>query len=177
MSRSGYYDWTKSKSVREASDKTLLVEIKKIYAHSRATYGSPRIVRDLQDRGIRVCHNRVARLMRKVGSVGRAKRRFRVGTTDSDHDQPIAPNLLRDIPLPERPNQVWVRGITYIPTYEGWLYLAGVLDRYSRKLVVWSMDSTLHTRLPLSALKMAIDRRRPEPGLIHHSDQGINLTH
>ncbi len=117
MSRSGYYDWTKSKSVREASDKTLLVEIKKIYAHSRATYGSPRIVRDLQDRGIRVGHNRVARLMREVGIVGRTKRRYRVHTTDSKHDQAIAPNLLGDIPLPERPNQVWVSDITYIPTY------------------------------------------------------------
>jgi len=80
--------------------------------------------------------------MREVGIIGRTKRRYRVRTTDSNHDQPIAPNLLRDMPLPERPNQVWVSDITYIPTYEGWLYLAGVLDRYSRKLVGWSMDST-----------------------------------
>ena len=176
VSRSGYYDWTKAKSVREASDKTLLLEIKQIHERSRASYGSPRITKDLQDRGIRVGHNRVARLMREVGIIGRTKRRYRVRTTDSNHDQPIAPNLLRDMPLPERPNQVWVSDITYIPTYEGWLYLAGVLDRYSRKLVGWSMDSTLHTRLPLSALKMAIERRRPEPGLIHHSDRGIQYT-
>jgi len=142
VSRSGYYDWTKAKSVREASDKTLLVQIKKIYAHSRATYGSPRIVRDLQDRGKRVGHNRVARLMREVGIVGRTTRCYRIHCIDSNHDQPIAPNLLGDIPLPERPNQVWVSDITYIPTYEGWLYLVGVLDRYSRKLVGWSMDST-----------------------------------
>ena len=121
-----------------------LYEIKKIYAHSRATYGSPRIVRGLQDRGIRVGDNRVARLMLEVGIVGRTKRRYRVRTTDSNHDQPIAPNLLRDMPLPERPNQAWVSDITYIPIYEGWLYLSGVLDRYSRKLVGWSMDWTLH---------------------------------
>jgi transposase InsO family protein len=95
--------------------------------------GSPRIVRDLQDRGIREGHNRVAILMREVGIVGRTKRRYQVHTTDSNHDQTISPNLLRDITLPERPNQVWVSDITYIPTYEGWLYLAGVLDRYSRK--------------------------------------------
>jgi len=109
--------------------------------------------------------------MLEVGIIRRTKRRYRVRTTDNNHDQPIAPNLLRDMPLPERPNQVRVSDITYIPTIEGWLYLAGVLDRYSRKLVGWSMDSTLHTRLPLSALKMAIDRRRS--GLIHHSDCDI----
>ena len=108
----------------------------------------------------------------KLGSLGVPHSRYRFRTTDSDHDQPLAPNLLRDIPLPERLNQVWVSDITYIPTYEGWLYLAGVLDRYSRKLV----ESTLHTRLPLSAIKPAIDCRRPEPGLIHHSDRGIQYT-
>ena len=112
----------------------------------------------------------------KLGSLGLPHSRYRVHTTDSKHDQPIAPNLPRDIPLPERPNQVWVSDITYIPTYGGWLYPAGVLDRYSRKLVSWSMYSTLHTRLPLSALKMAKDRRRPESGLIHHSDRGVQYT-
>jgi putative transposase len=98
-------------------------------------------------------------LMCEVGIVGCTKRRYLVRTTDSNHDQPIAPNLFRDMPLPERPNQVWESDITYIPTHEGWLYLAGVLDRYSCKLVGWSMDSTLSTSLPLSSLKMAIDRR------------------
>ena len=173
VSRSGFYDWTKAKSVREASDNTFLLDIKQIHEKSRATYGSPVITKDLLDRGIRVCHNRVARLMREVGIVGRTKRRYRVRTTDRNHDQLIASNLLRDMPLPERPNLVWVRDITYIPTHEGWLYLAGVFDRYSRKLVGWSMDSNLPTRLPLSALKMAIEHRRPEPILIHHSDRGI----
>jgi transposase InsO family protein len=108
VSRSGYYDWIKAKSLREAPDKTPLLEIKQIHERSRATYGSPRIVRDLQDRGIRMGHNRVARLMREVGIVGCTKRRYRVQTTDSKHDQPTAPNLLWHIPLPERPNQVWV---------------------------------------------------------------------
>ena len=112
----------------------------------------------------------------KLGSLGVQHPSYQFRTTDSDHDQPIAPNHLRDIPLPERPNQVWVSDITYIPTYDGWFYLAGVLNRYSRKLVGWSMDSTLHARLPLSALKMAIDRRRPEPVFIHDSDRGIQYT-
>jgi len=114
--------------------------------------------------------------MREVGIVGRTKRRYRVRTIDSNHDQPIAPNLLRDMLLPERPNQVWLNNITYIPTHKGWLYISDVLDRYNRKLVGWPMDSTLNTRLPLSALNMAIDRRRPEPGLIHNSDRGIQYT-
>jgi putative transposase len=175
ISRSGYYDWTKAKSVREASDKTLLLEIKQILERSLSNVWKP-VYNKRFTRSWDTGHNRVARLMREVGIIGRTKRRYRVRTTDSNHDQPIAPNLLRDMPLPERPNQVWVSDITYIPTHEGWLYLAGVLDRYSRKLVGWSMDSTLHTRLPLSALKMAIDRRRPEPGLIHHSDRGIQYT-
>jgi transposase InsO family protein len=143
VSRSGYYDWTKAKIVLEASNKTLLLEIKQIHERSQATNGNPCITKDLQDRWIRVGHNRVARLMREVGIIDRTKRRYRVRTTDSNHDQPIAPNLLRDMLLPERPNKVWISDITYIPTHEGWLYLAGVLNRYSRKLVCWSMDSTL----------------------------------
>jgi putative transposase len=114
--------------------------------------------------------------MREVGILGRTKRHYRVRTTYCDNDQPIAPNLLPDMPPPECPNQVWVSDITYIPTHEGWLYVAGVLDRYSRKLVGWSMDSTLHTRLPLSAFNMAIDRSRLEPELIYQSDR-VDLIH
>jgi len=99
--------------------------------------------------------------MREVGIVGLTKRRYRVRTLDSDYDQAIAPNLLRDMPLPERMNQVWVSNLTYIPTHEGWLYSQAFLDRFSRKLVGWLMDSTLHARLRLIDLKFAVDRRRP----------------
>jgi putative transposase len=109
--RSGYYDWTKPKSIREASAKTLLLEIKQIHKRSQAKYGTPRITEDLQDRGICVGHNRVARLIREVGITGHTKRRCRVRTKDSNHNQAVAPNLLRDMSLPERPNQVWVSDI------------------------------------------------------------------
>jgi len=111
VSRSIYYDLAKAKSVPEVSDKTLLLEIKQIHEKSRATYGSPRIT-NLQYRGIRVGHNRVARFMREIGIIERTKRRYRVRTTDNNHDQPIAHNILRNMPLAELPNQVWVKIIT-----------------------------------------------------------------
>jgi transposase InsO family protein len=116
VSRSDYCDWTKPKSLIEASNKALLVEIKQIYAQKRATYGCPRKVRDLQDRWIRVGHKRIARTMREIGIVARTRVRYRVHTRDNNHDQPIAPNLLWDIPLPERKNLVWINDITYILT-------------------------------------------------------------
>ena len=171
------YDWAKPKSVREASDNNLLVEINQIYALRPATYCNPPMVRDLQDREIRVGHNRLTILMRKVEIFGRTKRRYKVHITDINYDQPIVPNHPRDIALLERPNQVWVSDITYISTHEGWLYLSGVLDRYSRKLVGWSIDSTLHTGLTLSAFKMAMIRRKSETGFIHNSYRCIQYTH
>ncbi|MBK9989805.1 MAG: IS3 family transposase [Verrucomicrobia bacterium] len=107
---------------------------------------------------------------------GRQKRRYRVRTTDSNHNQPIAPNQLAEAPAPTKPNKVWRTDITYIPTGEGWLYLAGVLDAYSRVLIGWAMGSTLETSVPLAALHMALRRRKPEPGLIHHSDRGCQYA-
>jgi transposase InsO family protein len=114
--------------------------------------------------------------MKEAGLVGRQKRRYKIRTTDSNHDQPIAPNRLSDTPVIKSPDRVWVTDITYIQTNEGWLYVAGVLDRFSRKIVGWAMDSTLHTNLPLNALKMAINRRQPKPGILHHSDRSVQYA-
>ena len=111
--------------------------------------------------------------MKEAGLVGRQKRRYKIRTIDSNHDQPIAPNRLSDTPVIKSPDRVWVTDITYIQTNEGWLYVAGVLDRFSRKILGWAMDSTLHTSLPLNALKMAIKRRQPKPGTLHHQYRGV----
>ena len=120
--------------------------------------------------------NRIARLMRSAGLQGRQKRRYRVRTTDSRHDQPIAPNRLAEAPEPTQPNQIWVTDMTYIETGEGWLYLAGVLDLYSRRLVGWSMGSSMETSLPLAALTMAVRQRRPVGQVLHHSDRGCQYA-
>jgi putative transposase len=175
VSRSGYYAWMKRRSVRAEANEELLAQIQVVHAQSRSTYGSPRVTHSLRNAGAKVGHNRVARLMREAGLVGRQKRRYRVRTTDSNHDQPIAPNRIGRV-VPTRPNQVWVSDMTYIPTGEGWLYLAGVLDRCSRSLVGWAMGSTMEASLPINALLMAIHRRQPQPGLIHHSDRGVQYA-
>ena len=176
VSRSGYYALLNRKSIRLEHNKQLLLEIKQIHTRTRATYGSPRITEDLRSRGLSVGHNRVAFLMKEAGLVGRQKRRYKIRTTDSNHDQPIAPNRLSDTPVIKSPDRVWVTDITYIQTNEGWRYAAGVLDRFSRKIVGWAMDSTLHTNLPLNALKMAINRRQPKPGILHHSDRSVQYA-
>jgi putative transposase len=176
VSRSGFYSWRGRRSPRREANEELLVQIRSVHAQSRATYGSPRVTYSLRNAGARVGHNRVARLMREAGLVGRQRRRYRVRTTDSRHDEPIAPNRLASQPQPARPDQVWVSDLTYVPTDEGWLYLAGVLDRCSRSLVGWAMGSTLDTSLPLAALTMALSHRQPAPGLIHHSDRGVQYA-
>lgn len=177
VSRSGYYAWRQRRaSPRAHRDDQLAVCIARLHARSRGTYGSPRIVRDLREEGQHVGHNRVARLMRTAGLWGRQRRRYRVVTTDSHHTEPIAPNRLAEQPPPSRPDQVWVSDLTYVPTAEGWLYVAGVLDRYSRRLVGWAMGSSLDTALPLAALQMALRQRQPPPGLIHHSDRGVQYA-
>ena len=128
---------------------------------------------ELKAQGEAVGRHRVARLMRQDGLRGRQRRRYRVRTTDSWHSHPIAPNRLATQPAPTKPNQVWVSDLTYVPTDEGWQYVAGVLDRCSRCLVGWAMGSTLDTAVPLAALMMALRQRRPRRGLIHHSDHGV----
>lgn len=175
VSPSGYYAWRKRPpSERALADERLLLNIRIAHAKSDETYGAPRVQRELKDAGIHVGTKRVARLMREDGLKGRAPRRTRPRTTDSAHDHPIAPNLLdrqfdvNGVAL----NRVWVSDITYVPTQEGWLYLAAVLDLASRRCVGWAMRDTPDAELAISALEMAIMTRRPAPGLIHHSDRG-----
>ena len=172
LSPSAYYAWRgrpESRRVRE--DRRLLVEIKAIHSAKRETYGSPRVHAELKAQGMRLGEKRVARLMRAGGIRAKQKRKFKA-TTDSKHSHPVAPNLLRRDFKASAPNQKWVADITYVPTREGWLYLAAVLDLYSRYVVGWSMDGRMNRRLVLDALDMAVGRRRPGPGLLHHSDRG-----
>lgn len=176
VSRSGYYDWCRTAGPRAAATQEFQAEVMRIHAESDGTYGSPRVTRALRRAGRKVGHNRVARVLRECGLQGRPPRRYRVRTTDSAHDHPIAPNRLPDLPAPAAPNQVWVTDITYVETGEGWLYLAGVLDLYSRRLVGWAMASSLATALPLAALQMALAHRRPSAGLVHHSDRGVQYA-
>jgi putative transposase len=180
VSPSGYYAWRRrSPSLHAIADEALMVNVWTSYAASDATYGAPRVHRDLQDQGMAVGQKRVARLMREHGLVGRSPRRRRVETTDSEHDQPIAPNLLArqfDVTGVAGVNRVWVSDITYVPTGEGWLFLAVVLDLASRRVVGWAMRETLHAELATSALQMAVDARQPDAGLLHHSDRGVHYA-
>jgi putative transposase len=176
-SRSGYYQWLSSEErIRAQEDRVLREQIEAVHKQSRGTYGSPRVTAALRAHGTSVGHNRVARLMRKAGLRGRQKARYRVVTTDSRHDHPIAPNRLATQPVPTKADQVWVSDLTYIPTAEGWLYVAGVLDRCTRRLVGWAMGPSLETSLPAAALAMALRQRQPAPGLIHHSDRGVQYA-
>lgn len=175
----GYYAWGKRSSshARAIADERLLLNIRVSHQASDGTYGAPRVLRDLRDEGFRVGQKRVARLMRQNGLVGRRPRAF-VRTTDSNHAHPIAPNLLaRQFGVNGvAVNQVWVSDITYVPTWEGWLYLAVVLDLASRRVVGWAMHEAVDATLAVSALRMAIAARRPAPGLIHHSDRGVQYA-
>lgn len=177
VSRSGYYQWRSAQiSARALQTEAIKVKIARVHEASRRTYGSPRVMAALHEQGEQVGRNRVARLMKEAGLQGRQARRYRVRTTDSAHHDPVAPNLLAEAPAPTQPDKIWVTDITYVETGEGWLYLAGVLDLYSRRLIGWAMGSSLATSLPLAALHMALRRRRPDAGLLHHSDRGCQYT-
>jgi putative transposase len=172
LARSGYYAWrVRSHSARQKRDQQLISQIRTIFTDSHRTYGSPRVHAQLQAQGIRCARKRVARLMRHAQLQARPRRRS-VRTTDSRHSEPIAPNLLARTFQAEAPNRVWVCDITYLATREGWLYLAVVLDLFGRRVVGWSMQPTLERSLVLAALEHALQRRRPPPGLLHHSDRG-----
>ena len=172
-SRSGYYAWRKRPvSSREMANQEMKEQIDEIYQQSRHTYGSPRIRAELADRGIQCGVNRIARLMNEAEMVAKQSAKFKVMTTDSDHDYPVAPNLLGRDFTTERPNEKWLSDITYIPTDEGWLYLALVMDLYSRRIIGWAMADNLQRWLAIDALQMALETRQPPPGLIHHSDRG-----
>lgn len=179
VSPSGYYDWQARRTnpgVRALENQVLIEQIEQIHINSRQTYGAPRIEKELRKTGR--CHgrNRIARLMKHKSLCGRQKRRYRVQTTDSKHDQPIAPNLLAQAPKPTRPNQIWVADITYIHTQEGWLYLAAILDLYSRKIVGWAMSPHIDSVLILKALGMALLHRNPPRNLLLHSDRGVQYA-
>lgn len=178
VSRSGYHAWaTRAPSARAAANAALLPLIQQAHRESRQTYGSPRVTRWLWHRGQRCGRVRVARLMRQAGLAHRWRRRFRpLSLTDSEHDLPVAANHLLSRPAPTRPDDVWLADITYVPTLEGWLYVAGVLDRCTRRCVGWAMDDTLATSLPLAALNMALTHRKPSGGLVHHSDRGVQYA-
>lgn len=172
VSKSGYFCWRDGREPpRRSSDRALGVRIRAIHAASQETYGSPRIHEELKAQGERISRKRVERIMRLEGVSVAPRQRF-VVTTDSDHDLPIAQNLLEQDFTAAAPNQKWVSDITYIPTDEGWLFLAGTVDLYSRKVVGWAMDQRMDRGLVLKALDMAIQDRSPAPGLIHHSDRG-----
>ena len=179
VSTSGYYDWVNraiQPGPRAQENALLVAQITQIHLASRKTYGSPRIQRALIKAGRSHGRNRIARLMRQERLCGRAKGRFRVRTTDSNHDQPIAPNRLAQLPAPHAPNQIWVGDITYSHTEEGWLYLAGIMDFYSRRIVGWAMNQNIDTQLILSAWNMAQTHRQPPPGLLFHSDRGCQYA-
>jgi putative transposase len=172
VSPAGYYAWRgRPAGAREQRRDTLLVEIRAVHAEVKARYGSPRIHAELVARGQDCCVNTVAKLMRDNGIAAKTARKFHC-TTDSDHDLPVADNLLDRQFDPESPNESWVTDITYIPTREGWLYLAAVEDLYSRRVVGWSMADHLESRLVVDALALAVERRLPGEGLLAHSDRG-----
>ncbi len=173
VSRSGFYAWLRrTMSDRAVEDKRLTALIFGIHDEGRGAYGSPRVHRALQHRGVRCSRKRVARLMAAAGLSGKVRRRFRPKTTDSKHDHPIAPDLVQRDFQPEARDKVWVSDITYIATDEGWLYLATTMDLFSRRVVGWSMSESLETTIVLDALAMAIGGQHPDRGLIHHSDRG-----
>ena len=179
VSPSGYYDWSQRQSLpgpRALENQLLATRITELHQQSRETYGSPRIVVELRKSGARHGRNRVARLMKQEGLCGRQKTRYRVQTTDSHHDQPIAPNRLAEAPKATAPNQIWVADITYIQTGESWLFVAAIMDLYSRKIVGWAMGEHIDTALILKALFMALLHRQPPASLLFHSDRGVQYA-
>jgi transposase InsO family protein len=176
VSRSGYYAWFNRKpSTRKLEDERLRPKVVEAFEIGRGTYGSPRVRDELVDQGFEIGRKRVARLMREMGLQGVTPRKFRV-TTDSDHGHPIAKNLIDRDFVASRPNEKWATDITYIWTAEGWLYLAIVMDLFSRRIVGWSTANHLKTDLCLEALQMAIQQRTGIKGLIHHSDRGVQYA-
>jgi putative transposase len=171
VSPSGFYAWrSRPESPRKIANRELLADIRRVHAQHRERYGAPRIHAELRAEGHAVNRKRIARLMRQNGIRARVPRRYRVCTTDSKHSLPVAENLLNQNFVADRPDQISLADITYIPTAEGWLYLAVLLDLFTRKVVGWAMRDHMRAELTIAALTMAIQRRRPRVGLVHHSD-------
>lgn len=180
VSHAGFYAARKREACARAKrDEELRRQVRAAHLQSRRTYGSPRVHAELQAQGERVGRKRVARLMRQEGLRARVRRCFRPTTTDSKHTHGVAPNVLGRRFAPqqiEATNRVWAGDITYIPTREGWLYLAVILDLASRRVVGWSMGQTLSASLAIAALQMALAARSPDGGLVHHSDRGVQYA-
>lgn len=175
VSRSGYYDWQRRRQrpgPRQVENLQLRQRIREEFTRSRETYGSPRLARALGCPGRR---NRIARLMRQERIFARQRSKYRAATTDSRHGGPIAPNRLHGL-VAERPDQIWVTDATCVLTGQGWLYVVAVLDLHTRRVVGWAMHAILDAPLTITALRMAITRRRPSPGLIVHSDRGAQFA-
>ena len=177
VSRSGYYDWIDRPQSPQAQRRAALaVHVKVAYQQSRQTYGSPRITRELADTGFGACRNTIAKIMREQGLFGRMPKRFIPRTTDATHDHPIAPNTLDRQFAAGTGAPAWISDITYVPTAQGWLYLAAVMDLRTRKIVGWAMADHMRVDLVLDALRMALVRRRPGAALLHHSDRGTQYA-
>jgi len=176
VSRSGYYRWLREpRSHRQLTDEQLWIKIQFIYHRHHGRYGSPRITKDLREDGVHCGRHRVARLMREHGLQAKTAHRFKV-TTQSDHDEPVAPNLVQQDFHADQANALWVSDITYIWTDERWLYLAAVLDIYNREVVGWCVHDRLTKDLVLAAIRQAIMRKDPGAGLVFHSDRGCQYA-
>jgi transposase InsO family protein len=176
VSRSGYYEWVKTKKTkREIDDELFLVQIKETFEKTRKTYGPRRITKALNNEGIKIGRKSVERIMKENNIVPITVKKFKA-TTNSNHDYPISPNLLNRQFNVDAPCKAWVTDITYVHTDEGWLYLAAVMDLYSGKIVGWAMDSTMTQQLVINALKQAIGRANPPRGVLCHSDRGVQYA-
>jgi len=176
VSRSGYYSWRiRPVSQREMANRELVKKIKAVHSNSQETYGSPRVYQELKAQCIACSENRVARLMQSHGIRAKQVKRKKV-TTKANGAHPVAPNLLNGNFTAERPDEKWLADISYIPTAEGWLYLAVIMDLFTRRIVGWSMAARMTSMLVEVALKMALQQRQPPPGLLHHSDRGSQYT-
>jgi putative transposase len=177
VSTSGYYRWLGRRPTRrERADEGLAEQIREVHKDSRRTYGSPRVTKALRSCGVRCGRKRVARIMRQEGLSGSRKARFRPRTTDSEHEYPLSPNRLAEGLQIDGPNQVWGSDITYIPTQEGWMYLAAVMDLGTRTVKGWNLKDTLRTELVSEAFTQAVVRYKPAAGLIVHSDRGCQYA-
>lgn len=177
VSPAGYYAWRdRPPCPRQQRRAELIEQIRQVHEQSRQSYGSPRVTVELKEAGIGVCENTVARYMRESGIFVQPRQRYVPQTTDSAHEHPIAPNLLGREFTATAPNQKWCCDLTYIPTDQGWLYLSLVIDLFSRKVVGWSMTDHLRSEGVAQALSMAINRRKPKAGLLHHSDRGVQYA-
>jgi putative transposase len=177
VTRSGYYAWRRGgETIREIENRKLTEKIQEVFEAKRGRYGSPRITAELHHQGRPCNHKRVERLMRQAQLKGRTGRRRKVRTTDSDHQEPIAPNLLLGRPAPTKLDEVWVADITYVPTSEGWLFVAAVMDLHSRQILGWSVWESLAATGALQALARALIKRGYPSGVIHHSDRGVQYA-